>query len=353
MPIELRLSAAGKRENLAVMLQDGHDGFTPLGYRGSGVRRVVTLLAALMEHDLTKDYIILIDEPETSLHADSQHFLRTLLEELASRPTVQVIYATHSPSMINVMRPHSLRLLSRVTRDGKATSVINNRPFQENYLPIRSSLGLNPADSLLYAPLTIIVEGDTEVIGLQLLLKKLMDQKVAGFEDTERLLSQTHILNGMGDKFTFMCELAKSQGAKPILFLDGDKKRRLREKKVAEQLSGVPTITLDDGKEFEQLLSDDTYFRAIANYLGDTSGDINPVAFRTWEQSETLPTQMVFTKRVNRWLESKSLPDLDKVAVIRRAIAASDVANIDTSPLLELVKQMKESFSGGLEKEIT
>jgi ABC-type Mn2+/Zn2+ transport system ATPase subunit len=112
----------GRREKLALFLQDAHGGLTPFGSRGAGVRKVMTFLARLMAHDFRSGYTcVLYDEPELSLHADSQHIVRSLLEELGRRPNVQVVYATHSPSMINVMRPHALRLFSRESRDGRAT----------------------------------------------------------------------------------------------------------------------------------------------------------------------------------------------------------------------------------------
>ena len=337
---------AQNREKLALSLRDGHGGLTPFGSRGAGIQRVMTLLAALMGNDFdTWHTIVLVDEPETSLHADSQHLVRRLLEDLAVQPNVQVIYATHSPSMVNVLRPHSLRLLHRTRQNEKATTVIDNRPFKDNYLPIRSSLGLTPADSLLYAPLTIVVEGDTEVIGLPLLLAKLSREKAIGFEKAEQLLSQTHILGGMGDSFAFMCQLAKSQGAHPVVFLDGDKKRHLKKFGLEKAHADVPVITLDDGKEFEELIPEEVYFQAVAKVLDESSDRVSSSTFRQWEQSTDLPKGMVFTKRVNRWLGELSLPELNKAAVIRLAIELAKVQHVETRPLLELIEHLTRLLS--------
>ena len=89
--------------------------------------------------------------------------LRGVLEELGKDPLIQVIYVTHSPSTINTMRPGSIRVLSRHQVDGVATTWIENASFEDNYIRVRSSLGLNPSDSLLYAPtakLTLVVGED-------------------------------------------------------------------------------------------------------------------------------------------------------------------------------------------------
>ncbi|MGE0823236.1 MAG: AAA family ATPase [Candidatus Binatia bacterium] len=65
-------------------LADKFNGHTTLDLRGAGVRRILTLMAYLLERELTNEHFyLLLDEPENSLHADSQHMLRRLLEELA------------------------------------------------------------------------------------------------------------------------------------------------------------------------------------------------------------------------------------------------------------------------------
>jgi predicted ATP-dependent endonuclease of OLD family len=175
------------------------------------VRRIVSLMAALSEVDPDAGHTyILFDEPENSLHADSQHMLRRVLEDLAAHPTVQVVYATHSPSMINTMRPHAVRLLHRVSTDGRACTRIDNRPYAENYRAVRASLGITPADSLLYAPLAVIVEGITEVVALPIALERFQKQGIEGFGDREELLSQTGFIEGGGDSFPYLCRLAKS-----------------------------------------------------------------------------------------------------------------------------------------------
>lgn len=70
--------------------------------------------------------------------------------------------------------------------------------------------------------MTVIVEGATEVLCLPYLLMKLKEAEQAGFGDLESLLSHTHFLDGEGGSYEYMCRLAKSQNAIPVLFIDGD-----------------------------------------------------------------------------------------------------------------------------------
>ncbi len=161
-----------KPESLTISLIDKHSGFSPVGSRGTGVRKILNVMGTLLTINPERYTYILYDEPETSLHADFQHLLRQLLEELGKNPKIQVIYVTHSPSMINIMRPGAIRVLSRHEINGIATSKIDTSAFADNYIGVRSSLGLSPSDSLLYAPITVVVEGRTEVRCLYLVLNR-------------------------------------------------------------------------------------------------------------------------------------------------------------------------------------
>jgi hypothetical protein len=274
LPFRFRLrEISGKPDQLGILLIDQHKGHTPLGSRGAGVRRLMNITGALLRISPESGHtVVLYDEPETSLHADAQHMLRRLLEALGALPTVQVVYTTHSPAMINTLRPHSIRVLERRRVNDKATSIFVNQALAENYSLVRSSLGISPADSLLYSPITIVVEGPTEVRSVPFMLKKLADAGVIEPGLLEVLLPQTHILDGEGSSFEYMVRLAKSQNAHPVLFLDGDKANEAQA--VRTPHPDVAVIILDVGKEFEELVPRTVYIQAVAELLEDTTGAI-------------------------------------------------------------------------------
>ena len=134
--------------------RDIYSGDTPIHMRGGGIQRIVTLMICYSESTDPMDSILSFLPMNRKLHytRNPNIFLEHSLEKLGMNPFIQVIYATHSPSMINSMKPHSLRLLRRTQLDGKATAVVSNRPIGDDFLPVRASLGLTPSDSLLYAP---------------------------------------------------------------------------------------------------------------------------------------------------------------------------------------------------------
>ncbi|CAA6812165.1 MAG: Putative ATP-binding protein [uncultured Sulfurovum sp.] len=61
-----------------------------------------------------KDKVILIDEPELSLHPKWQNQILSVYEKLAEKNNCQIIIATHSPHIIGSVKPEYLRVLKKV-----------------------------------------------------------------------------------------------------------------------------------------------------------------------------------------------------------------------------------------------
>ncbi len=325
----------------SISIQDRYASHTPVTFRGKGIRKIASLMLALSSIDRLDEYLyILIDEPENSLHADAQHLFRTLLEEIAQSPQIQVIYATHSPSMINPVKCEGLRLLERKNVGGRATTVVNNNPFDGTFYPVRMSLGISPADSLLYAPITIITEGVTELRSIPLVLQRLYHDGGNNYESLGKILPLIHFVDGQGDNFERWCRLSMSQGAKPIIFVDGDKIRRVRQQKVKEKLQDVPIIHLKDGEEFENLVPQEIYFNALSECIGlELSLDM----YNSWLQNANLPSHLMFTKCVERWLQD-AYPEAiyEKPSVMRLALEKAELSQINLEPFKKLILAIEE-----------
>jgi ABC-type transport system involved in cytochrome c biogenesis ATPase subunit len=345
LPFRFRIrSSSEKRDRLFVNLRDEHGCSTALGQRGAGVQKMVNFLGRLaIENIGTNPTILLLDEPENSLHADAQHTLRRALEELAtSNHHIQIIYTTHSPCMVNPMRPQSLRLLRRVPRGESAVSEMDNQPFSGNFAAVRTSLGLGPADSLLYAPLCVIVEGKTEALCLPILLQRLHADGLAAFAGVPEMLSQSLFLEATGSgSISELCRLAKAQGSKVVVFADGDVSRRWRDQ-MQKQHSDVPLVTLADRHEFEQLVPPKDYLHSIANALDVADEAVGLEVFEAWCEQAKLPEWMGWSKRVERWLADslgKRMPE--KARTMRAACEAVAVEAIQSQALAELVRRLR------------
>ncbi len=107
-----RPGTPGRRISARLLLEDGR--LAPLSTLSSGERHVLTMLFSAT-HMADTDGMILIDEPELSLHVDWQ---RTILGEMmAQAGGRQVLACTHAPEVAAEHRPH--------------LSILKTSPYQE------------------------------------------------------------------------------------------------------------------------------------------------------------------------------------------------------------------------------
>lgn len=327
---------------LTLLFRDKNSGSAPIHLRGAGLRKLVNLVCVLLDRDFENNFIyVLIDEPENSLHADAQHMFRRFLEELGKQENIQVIYTTHSPAMINPLRGDRVRLFTRETVNGIATTRVNNHPFDNNFLSIRTSLGMSPADSLIYGPVTIVTEGQTEVRCLPIILERMLKEIPDRFDSLSEILPVLFILDGQGDSFSRWCSLIQQQGSEPIVFVDGDKQKRIEQERASGRLNGVPIVSLDNGKEFEELVSTEDYFEALKQETG--CQEIRLEDYLEWIRQKGLPSRMMFSKKVDYWLQEE-FPDIyyDKPSVMRVAVQNCELLDIDLKPLYSLVEEISK-----------
>ena len=348
MSHEFRLiDIGGEGKKIAVSLADVSRTVSPIDFRGTGVKRLLGLMGVLLNEATSSDQtIILIDEPEISLHADAQHQLRKTLEGMAKNPRIQVVYATHSPSMLNPAHPDRVRVFSRARHDDTATTKVATLTYAENFQHVRVSLGLTPSDSLLYGLVTILVEGDTEARCLGPLLEKLDTEGVSEFKGISELLEFSHFVCGGGDNISNYCKIAADQNAKPIVFLDGDKKQKAE--KIRKERPFVPVFELPAGKEFEDLVPRARYIEAVTKHLvtfGEDASKLSLESFDDWTLSSNLPGQMMLSKKVDRWIfHLTSGHSYNKHEVMETAITLTPANEIEKSTLKELAKEIRKQF---------
>ena len=92
--------------------------YTQLSY---GTQRVLTLLLALL---YDKNSTLLIEQPEDGIHSGLLKKLLPLCFEYATVYNKQIIIATHSPDVINLLPPESIRLV-RMTEEGTKVAALN------------------------------------------------------------------------------------------------------------------------------------------------------------------------------------------------------------------------------------
>lgn len=127
--------------------------------------------------NLSKDFIILFEEPEVYLHPKAIRLLRNVLYELCSNSPFQIICASHSPGLIDISKPHTT--LVRMLRD--ENGVTNLHQVGENLFASSQAVKdkvqmINRFDPNIcesfFADEVILVEGDTEAIVVREILER-------------------------------------------------------------------------------------------------------------------------------------------------------------------------------------
>jgi predicted ATPase len=129
--------------------------------RSSGFSAFFTMsmrMLARTESNNANKYLLLFDEPGTSLHPAGQVNLQKVFERLSRKD--QIVYATHSLFMINHNRPERNKVVSK---DESGTQ-IDQKPFLRNWRAVRDSLGLILAGNFFIADRTLIVEGESDAM---------------------------------------------------------------------------------------------------------------------------------------------------------------------------------------------
>lgn len=131
--------------------------------KGDGTKRRITMALLEFKKDQSlinnSQTIYLLDEPDTHLHVKAQMHLVDTLKDL-ERSENQVILTTHSPFILNSVKPSQVRALKR-DQNSTIVSSISNVDQNSKIISIIKDLGVENTD-LFFSRKIIIVEGATE-----------------------------------------------------------------------------------------------------------------------------------------------------------------------------------------------
>lgn len=133
---------------------------TQLDRKGDGVQSLaaLSLMRQISEATATaKQMILAIEEPESHLHPNAIHQLKSVMADIAK--TNQVIMTTHCPLFIDRINMRSNIIVN------------NNRAIPAtDAKQLRNVLGVRASDNLQHAELTLVVEGEDDRRAVRALL---------------------------------------------------------------------------------------------------------------------------------------------------------------------------------------
>lgn len=132
--------------------------------RSKGLIWFLSLWLELKASESEKGIVFLFDEPGQNLHVKAHQDLLLVFKNL-SKFGHQIIYTTHSPSLIELDKLHNIGLVLNTENEGSVveglTSSKLDSPFKKDALqPIADAMGLNPLnDFSILSRRNIILEG--------------------------------------------------------------------------------------------------------------------------------------------------------------------------------------------------
>jgi len=232
---------------------------------GEGLVSLLFIIDAL--HDSEEGDVIVIDEPELSLHPALQSKLSDLLADYAS--SRQIVYATHSPCFLSLMALLEGAQLARLCRDAtgcrlfqlQGSSIKRLRSLIAN-INNPHILGVSAKETFFLQDRVILVEGQEDVVIYPRLLEELDMALNGGFFGWG--------VGGAGNMET-ICMLLKDLGFQKVVgLLDRDKKALIPNLKECFPSFHFFSIPADDVRD-----KPSEAIRLAKNGLTDSAGKLH------------------------------------------------------------------------------
>jgi predicted ATP-dependent endonuclease of OLD family len=217
--------------NIWAGVYDSHHRVTTnLGTRSRGFVWFFSFLAWYSQvQKKSEPVILLLDEPGLSLHAKAQEdLLRYFEEELKEQH--QLIYTTHSPFMVDSQHFERVRIVQDKGIDARdplppeedGTKVITDvfEATEDSLFPLQGALGYEIYQTLFIGPNSVVVEGVSDLLYLQVVSSVL---ERAGREGLSQKWTITPV--GGSDKVpTFVALIGSQKGLRIATLIDIQKK---------------------------------------------------------------------------------------------------------------------------------
>jgi hypothetical protein len=262
-----RLDLALDGEYLRLWVADNVDGSRiELEQRSKGFQWFLSFYLVFMTQtpERQKNAVLLLDEPGLHLHASAQEDLMRAFAKLSENN--QIIYATHSPFMIDV---DALDKTSLLTESSEGTKIIEPAKTTDKtaLFPIQAALAYSLSQALSNEKYTLLVENITDLWILSTISQHLKASG-HGYLDEDIIITPT----GGGQKSALFATMLSGQNIGVAVLLDADVeganvRKKLIETGIARETSVlfVSDFAQEAGRvvELEDLLPSSLYLRFV------------------------------------------------------------------------------------------
>ena len=262
--------------------------------------------------------ILLLDNLAWVLHPSGQRDLLKTLEEIAK--TNQIIFATHSPFLIDKNKLERIRIVERKEHEGTKVYEKFWDSIYDSLEVIRASIGANISDSLFGHKNNIVVEGFSDKIYLETMIKYLNRLDKKSFDVNKVMI----IGAGGADKVPYLVSWFKAEKFNSLALLDADDEgekviREIKTRNIEINRSSDILVLNEISKEFkgkameiEDLFSNEFYCLAVNKaYKEIFENKLGKPEIKL----EEVPTSGLRTKRYSKFFKENGLGSFDKIKV--------------------------------------
>jgi predicted ATPase len=203
-------------------------------FAGSGETAIVILVHKIF--NATTESLILLDEPETSLHSGAQKRLMSFLLEQCIKKKHQIVISTHSPFLIENMPDESIKVFSTLSSNGKFI-INNNRSYKEAFY----ELEIENTNKKI-----ILVEDKTAKI----LIVRILENLGQGIQDIFEIKYLPGGADDINQRLTTIMEISDNT----YVLFDGDQKKLAS----SIDLSAIPINQQDTSSKLKDLIKTQT-----------------------------------------------------------------------------------------------
>ena len=285
---------------------------TALGTRSRGFVWFFSFLAWYSKiRKENKNLILLLDEPGLSLHAKAQSdLLRYFETEL--KPHHQLIYTTHSPFMVDPARFDRVRIVQDLDIEDNSGHGVDNQEgtkviaevlsaTPDSLFPLQGALGYEIHQTLFVGPNSLVVEGVSDLLYLQVMSGLLQKRREPGLSGKWTITP----VGGLDKVPAFVALFGAQTKMNVAALLDFQRKdqqkiknlfkeKLLRRKKIRTYAEFVQKEEAD----IEDLFEPKFYLELVNGEFGSSIG--------TEHLKDDHPRIL---RRIERYLKKKPLPD--------------------------------------------
>ena len=251
-----------------------HRASVPFSERSAGFVWFFSFLVQFaMMRRATNNVIILLDEPGLTLHGKAQEDLLRYIEEQLL-PSHQVIYSTHSPFMVPPKRLADCRVVEDVINreepgplQPKGTKITEDvmSTDKDTLFPLQGALGYSITQSLFVGENSLLVEGSSDILYLQVFSNELERRGRKGLNPRWTMCPA----GGIDNILPFVSLFAGSHLNVAVLSDQGqgDKRKieRIRRSEIlaAERMHTIAELVEQDQADIEDVMHPELFCRII------------------------------------------------------------------------------------------